>query len=99
MNKKPADQTHHKLCQRITELNKIDACLHSSSHKQAVYEFSFFFPTENISYSSMLTGFCSLCSWIYGMHVRRWRGKELNLPFKNVCPFALEKYHLNRQQE
>lgn len=43
MNKKPADQTPHKLCQRISKLNKIDVCLHSSSHKQAVYEFSFFF--------------------------------------------------------
>lgn len=43
MNKKPAHQTHHKLCQRITELNKIDACLHSLSHKQAVCKFSFFF--------------------------------------------------------
>lgn len=42
MNKKHADQTHHKLCQRISKLNKIDVCLHSSSHKQAVYEFDFF---------------------------------------------------------
>lgn len=63
MNEKPADQTHDKLCQRISELNKIDVCLHSSSHKQAVCEFSFFL-TENTSYSSVLTGFCSFCSCI-----------------------------------
>lgn len=57
-----------------------------------------FFPTENISYSSMLTVFCSLCSCIYGIHVHRRRGKELNQSFKNVCLFSLGKYHLNRQQ-
>lgn len=55
MKEKPADQTHHKLCQKINKLNKIDLCLHSSGHKQAVYELlfvfgGFFFLTENTSY-------------------------------------------------
>lgn len=98
MNEKPADQTHDKLCQRISELNKIDVCLHSSSHKQAVCEFSFFPYREHFILQ------CVNCFLFlqYGIHVSRKRGKELKQPFSccpNVCLFCLDKFSLNIQQE